>query len=563
MEFPRFDPFDWASVQPHVDALLAAELTPAAVPAWLEQWSGVASVLYEAQVRVYRDTMEDTTNEDAARRFTILVDEILPKMRVAEEALRDKLLAVPGYQPAPEHEMLARRFRVQSAIFRAENVPIISQLMTLENDFEKVMGGLMVDLDGEKVTMPQAAAVLCMSADRAAREQAWRGMMASYLAERERLNELYFQMLGLRRQVAANAGLPDFRAYKWDELARFDYAPADCLTFHEAIEREVVPLAKRIYAQRAAQLGVDALRPWDVRFDPHGEPLRPFTDVAELEEGCQRIFDRMDPVLGGYFRVMRDGYLDLGSRPNKGAGGFCEAFPVSGKPYIFMNAVGSKGDVETLLHEGGHAFHFMSSRDRLFWNQNGPMEFCEVASMSMELLAVPFLTKEQGGFYAPRDAARAHADHLEEVVTFLPYMAVVDAFQHWVYVDAPEHVTAADMDAKWRELWDRFMPGIDYSGLETAKDTGWHQKVHIFSVPFYYVEYGLAQLGALQVWRNSLQDHAKALADYRHALGLGYTCGTAELFAAANARFAFDRPVLRDLMSTVEAQLSEAWQELA
>lgn len=563
MEFPRFDPFDWTSVQPQVDALLAANLTPAAVPAWLEQWSGVASVLYEAQVQVYRDTMEDTTNEDAGRRFTILVDGIVPKMRVAEESLRDKLLAVSGYERAPEHEMMVRRFRAQSAIFCAENVPLLSQLMTLENDFEKVMGGLMVEVDGEKVTMPQAGAVLRMNADRAARERAWRGMMATYLAERERLNELYLHMLDLRRQVAANAGLPDFRAYKWQELARFDYTPADCQTFHDAIEQEVVPLAKRIYERRAAQLGVDSLRPWDVLFDPNGEPLRPFVEVSELEEGCQRIFDRMDLVLGGYFRVMRDGYLDLGSRPNKGAGGFCEGFPVSGKPYIFMNAVGSKGDVETLLHEGGHAFHFMSSRDKLFWNQNGPMEFCEVASMSMELLATPFLTREQGGFYEPREAARASADHLEEIVAFLPYMAVVDAFQHWVYVDAPEHVTAEDMDAKWSELWDRFMPGIDYGGLETARETGWHQKVHIFSVPFYYVEYGLAQLGALQVWRNSLHDHAKALADYRDALSLGYTRGNADLFAAANARFAFDRPVLADLMSAVEAQLSTAWRELA
>jgi oligoendopeptidase F len=558
IDYPTFDALDWASVQPRVDALLTAELTPQSAAGWLEQWGAVAAVLYEAQAQVYRDTMEDTTNADADRRFQILVNEILPKMRVAEQALRDKLLALEGYEPAPEHELLVRRFRAQAAIFSPENVPLISQLMTLENDFEKIMGGLMVDLDGEQVTVPAAAGRLRMSADRSERERAWRAMMASYLAQRERLNELYLHMLKLRRQVAANSGLPDFRAYKWQELARFDYTPEDCFTFHDAIEREAVPLATRIYEQRARALGVERLRPWDTHFDPYGEPIRPFTEVAELEEGCQRIFDRLDPVLSDYFRVMRDGNLDLASRPNKGAGGFCDVFPVSGKPYIFMNAVGSTDDVGTLLHEGGHAFHFMSSKDKLFWNQNGPMEFCEVASMSMELLAAPYLKQERGGFYSRRDAARTSADHLEEIVTFLPYMAVVDAFQHWVYTEAPEDVSAAEMDAKWSELWDRFMPGVDYSGLQEAKETGWHRKVHIFSSPFYYIEYGLAQLGALQIWRNSLADPAHALRGYRNALSLGFTRGLPDLFAAADARFAFDRTTLKGLMALTEAEIASA-----
>jgi oligoendopeptidase F len=420
------------------------------------------------------------------------------------------------------------------------------------------MGGLMVDLDGEKKTVPEAAGLLRMSPDRAVRERAWRATMAAYLEQREKLNTLYLEMLRLRRQVAKNAGLPDFRAYKWRELARFDYTPEDCFTYHDAIEREVVPLAIRIYARRAAALGQSTMRPWDTKFDPHGEPLRPFEDVSELEEGCQRIFDALDPALGDDFRVMRDGYLDLASRPNKGGGGFCEMFPVSGKPYIFMNAVGSNEDVHTLLHEGGHAFHFMASRDKLHWNQNGPMEFCEVASMSMELLAEPYLIKERGGFYTPAEAQRAFVDGLEETITFLPYMAVVDAFQHWVYVDAPEDVSAADMDAKWTELWNRFMPGVDYAGLEAEKETGWHQKLHIFTVPFYYIEYGLAQLGALQVWRNSLEDRAAALQAYRHALSLGYTRGLADLFAAAKAKFAFDRQTVGDLMALIQRQLPAA-----
>jgi oligoendopeptidase F len=434
-------------------------------------------------------------------------------------------------------------------------VPILSDLMKLGIQFEKIMGGLNIDWNGTPETIPQTR-LHWQSHDRAEREKAWRLVMAAYLAQRDKLNELYLHMLGQRRQVAQNAGLADFRAYKWQELARFDYTPADCVTFHDAIEHEVVPLARKIYAEQATRLALSALRPWDTDVDPNGEPLRPFKDVADLEEGCSRIFNQVDPEMAAHFALMRDGYLDLPSRANKAGGGYCEAFPVTGKPYIFMNAVGTHDDVQTLLHEGGHAFHYMESRrNPLWWNQNGPMEFCEVASMGMELLSAPYLASDRGGFYSEADAARAYADHLRGIVTFLPYMAVVDAFQHWVYLDAPGGVTAADLDAKWCELWDRFMIGIDYTDLQAEKETGWHRKLHIFTAPFYYVEYGLAQLGALQVWRNALRDQPKAVAAYRTALALGGTRGLAQLFAAAGGHFAFDRRTVGELMALVEEQL--------
>ena len=255
---------------------------------------------------------------------------------------------------------------------------------------------------------------------------------------------------------------------------------------------------------------------------------------------------------------MRDGFLDLASRPNKAPGGYCNGFPVSKKPYIFMNAVGTHDNVSTLLHEGGHAFHFFESLQQpLIWNHSGPMEFCEVASMSMELLSAPYLNADRGGFYSDADARRAYANQLRGIVFFLPYMAVVDAFQHWVYVDAPQQVTAADLDAKWSELYDRFLGSEDWSGLQTEKETGWHRKGHIFEVPFYYIEYGLAQLGALQVWRNALQDQAQATADYRKALALGDTQPLPELFRTAGARFAFDRQTVGELMALVEDKLGE------
>jgi oligoendopeptidase F len=548
---------DWRTIQPHVDALLAAELTPASAEEWLQQWSDLASVLYETQAQINRKVTENTADEEADRQFLILVEQIMPQTRVADQALRDKLLAAQtrGYAPGADTIELLRRFRAEADIFRARNVPILSDLMKLGNQFEKIMGGLNIDWNGTPETIPQAR-LHWQSQDRAEREKAWRPVMAAYLAQRNKLNELYLQMLVQRRQIARNAGLADFRAYKWLELARFDYTPADCVTFHDAIEHEVVPLARKIYAEQATRLKLSTLRPWDTDVDPNGEPLRPFRDVADLEAGCSRIFNRVDPELAAHFAVMRDGYLDLPSRANKAGGGYCEAFPVTGKPYIFMNAVGTHDDVQTLLHEGGHAFHFMESRcNPLWWNQNGPLEFCEVASMGMELLSSPYLASDCGGFYSEADAARAYADHLRGIVTFLPYMAVVDAFQHWVYVDAPEGVTAADLDAEWCELWDRFMTGIDYAGLRAEKETGWHRKQHIFTDPFYYVEYGLAQLGALQIWRNALKDQPKAVADYRTALALGGTRGLAQLFTAAGGHFAFDRRTVGELMALVEKQL--------
>jgi oligoendopeptidase F len=557
MPYPNFDPLDWSTIQPYVDALLDAELTAESARAWLRQWSDLTSVLYEAQVRIQRAMSENTTDKEAEAQFKVLVEEILPKARVADQALRDRLLALNRYSPAEDEVELLKRFQAEVRVFDERNVPILSELMKLGNQYDKIAGGLSIDWDGQTETLPQAQSHLRQT-DRAERERAWRLIMDAYLSRREALNELYMQMLDLRRQVARNASLPGYRDYKWLELARFDYTPEDCMTFHDAIEHEVVPLARELYAERARKLGIAALRPWDVDVDPAGEPLKPFQDVSELEEGAARIFNRVDPTLAGYFEVMRDGYLDLASRPNKAPGGYCEGFPVTGKPYIFMNAAGAPGDVSTILHEGGHSFHFMESRRQpLVWNHNGPMEFCEVASMSMELLSAPYLTTDQGGFYNEADARRAHADDIRGIVQFLPYMAVVDAFQHWVYADAPLDVTITELDAKWAELWDRFMPGIDYTGLEDEKATGWHRKLHIFHVPFSYVEYGLAQLGALQVWRNAQADQARAVADYRAALALGNTRGLSELFRAAGATFAFDRRTVGDLMAMIRRRLDE------
>lgn len=562
--YPDVNPLDWESIQPHVAALLAVDLTAGNVRAWLQAWSDLAAVLHEARVQISRAVSENTADAEADARFKQFVGEILPHLDRAEQALKEKWLARDGAASDRETALIRRRFQAEADIFRPENVPLTSELRLLGKRYNEIVGGLNIEWEGESLTIPQAE-MLLGDEDRAVRKAAWRRISDAYLAQRPALNDLFMAMLPKRRQIAANAGFEDFRAYQWLAMGRFDYTPADCFTFHDAIEHEVVPLASELYRSTAGQLGLPAVRPWDtglsspwlLTVDPYGAPLRPFADADELEAGAQRIFDRVDPVLGGYFAAMREHNLDLASRPNKAPGGYCSSLPVSGLPYIFMNAAGSHRNVRTLLHEGGHAFHFAESfrSQELIWNYNGPMEFCEVASMAMEMLSMPYWARAEGGFYTGVDLQRAISEQLQGLVFFLPYMAVVDLLQHWLYVDAPDGVGPAEIDAKWSELWDRFMPGVDYGDFEAEKASGWQRKGHIFGAPFYYIEYGLAQLGAMQIWRNARRDQAGALAAYRRALAAGDTRTLPQLFELAGARFAFDRKTVGGLMELVREQL--------
>lgn len=555
----HLNPDHWSEIEPHFQKLLAEDLTSERVPDWLQRWSDLECAVDEGGVAAARAVSENTADQAAEKRHLHYIQEIYPQVQVAAQALKNKLLAVEGFTPGPEHRELFRRFRSEAALFRAENVPLHAESATLATDYDKIVGDMVISLDGEEVTLQQAEQRL-LEPKRSEREAAWRAVQSRWLRERDTLDALYLKLLGLRRRIARNAGLPDFRAYMWQGLQRFDYTPEDTLTFHRAIETEVVPLASKLLDIRRRQLDLDALRPWDLQVDPHSRPpLRPFKDPADLEEGAARIFSQVSPELGAQFARLRGGYLDLGSRRNKAPGGYCAFFPRTGVPYIFMNAVGTQSDVQTLLHEGGHAFHDLASHANqpLTWDWGASAEFSEVASMGMELLASPYLEASRGGFYTDEDAARARTEHLEGIIRFLPYMAVVDAFQHWVYADAPEDVTASDLDAQWDQLWQRFMPDVDWSGLEAERMTGWHRKLHIFQAPFYYVEYGLAQIGALQVWRNAQRDQEEALRAYRAALALGRTRPLPELFETAGVRLAFDAGTVGELVRLVAVSLKE------
>ncbi|MBP6804426.1 MAG: M3 family oligoendopeptidase [Chloroflexi bacterium] len=549
---------DWQAFAPYFAALQTAEITPTDIDEWLLYWSDLRRLVGEALATLSIQKTIDTTDVAKEQAYLDFIENVLPQVMVADQVLKQRLLAL-ALEDRDDLALILRAMRNEADLFRDENVPLQTRLAKLDNDYDKVTGGLKTDWNGEPHNLSQLGQYQ-MDKDRQVRERAWNMTMDLWLSQREMLNKLYADMLELRQQVAENADVPDYRAYVFREYGRFDYTPDDCLIFHQAIETAVVPAALRIYEKKRTRLGLSQLRPWDILVDTNDQPsLKPYQGQDQLIQGALNILNQVDVALGRYFAVMaEENLLDLQTRPGKALGGYCATLPKQKRPFIFMNGVGLHDDVQTLLHEAGHAFHvFETANIPLIWQTDAPMEFCEVASMSMELLAAPYLTHDFGGFYTPVEAARARIEHLEGIITFLPYMAVVDAFQHWVYTHPREAASSDNCDNAWNNLWVRFMPGVDWTGYENVQMSGWHRKLHIFGVPFYYVEYGMAQVGALQVWRNARQDQAQAVAAYRQALALGSTKTLPELFAAAGAEFRFDTAMLTDLVNLIETTVEE------
>ena len=553
----KFLSWTWQQFKPYADELTQRPLNTAGMTQWLTDWSDLSRIVSEIYQRLYVAITVDTTDQQAEQRYNAFLEDVFPNALALDNTLKSRLLE-SGLQPAGFEQVL-KNLQAEAEIYRDANLPLLSQELAFNSEYDKLIGAQTVEWEGKEVTLSQLQPVY-QNPDRLTRQQAWQMAMERRLADRAALNELWGKLLELRGSVAANAGLPDFRAYVWKQNHRFDYTPDDCRTFHQAIEEVVVPACLRIYERRRERLGLETLRPWDLDVDPLGRPaLRPFKDVAELEAKCAAIFHKVDPQLGKYFELMRrQKLLDLDNRKGKAPGGYCTNFDVVHLPFIFMNSVGLHDDVQTLLHEGGHAFHVFETAALPYHQQlNVGMEFAEVASMAMELLSAPYLPSSQGGFYADADAARARIEHLESAILFWPYMAVVDAFQHWVYENLQAASDPANCDAQWDALWLRFMPGVDWSGLEQERMTGWQRKLHIFQVPFYYIEYGLAALGAMQVWRNAIRDQAGAVAAYRKALALGGTVPLPVLYNTAGARFAMDSAILRQAVELAETTIDK------
>ena len=549
--------WSWQLIEPYYQDLFIRRLDGSSQAAWLADWSQLRQVWYEVYQRLYVAVTVNTSDVEAEQNYTHFLEDIYPAVQAAEQNVKGKLVQ-SGLEPAA-FQIPLRNLRSEVSLYRQSNLPLLSEELRLGAQYDKIAGAQSVEWEGQELTIPQLVPVY-QDAQRAARERAWILAARRQLADRQAINDLWVKLMDLRRQIAANAGLADYRSYRLMQLLRFDYSPRDCKQFHQALEQVAVPAALRVYEKRRERLGLKSLRPWDLEVDPYGRPpLRPFGSIRLLEERCSSIFWQVEPRFGEYFDQMRsEGLLDLDNRKDKAPGGYCANFPASREAFVFANCVGVHDDVQTILHEGGHAFHAYESLSQPYhWPPYMPMEFAEMASMGMELLAAPYLTADKGGFYSAKDAARARVEHLERWLLFWPYMAVVDAFQHWVYENHDAATDPSNCDARWGELWKRFMPGVDWDGLEQEMVTGWQRKSHIPQSPFYYVEYGLAQLGAVQVWRNALRHQASAVATYRKALSLGETVTLPELYATAGAKFAFDADTLQEAVALMEKVILE------
>lgn len=551
----------WEAIAPYYAELATRPLALDHVHEWLAEWSRLSELVSEAASWLSIAFSQNT--EDPARKEAYLnyVRHVAPQIEVANHGLKVRLLATGC--SADGMATALRQFQADVGLYRDDNVPLQAESRALASHYSELIASLTVTFDGQERTLAQLAPYRALP-DRSVREAAWRAGQERMLAVRAELDELYDGLFDLRRRMAENAGYETYRDYLWTQLGRFDYTPDDALRFQEAILEAVVPALERHARRRVAALELASLRPWDLEVDPHeAMPLRPFKTGEELAEGSIRIFDQVDPELGNCVRMMRDeGLLDLDNRKGKAPGGYCATLAARGRPFIFMNAVGTEDNVRTMLHEAGHAFHVFERQGLPYvWQRRSPMEFAEVASMTMELLTAPYIGRDSGGFYTPREKLRASIQHLERIIGFLPYMATVDAFQHWVYAH-PQH-THDERDAAWLRLHKQYCIEADWTGLEETRESLWQHKQHIFNSPFYYIEYGIAQLGALQIWRNSLHDPQAALRDYRAALALGGTRPLPELFAAAGAQLAFDTAHVAELVQFVEEQIGELEEELA
>lgn len=550
---------EWEMYQNRYQTLLDRPLTAAGVPEWLQAWSALDAELQDvaAKLSVHKDLHTD--DEGSQKRYQIVVDTLEPASRRMTQALTQKLLGVDGYSPDSTFALAYRRFKDAAELFREANVDLTVTHQQQMNRHSVAIGNQTVQLGGQSLTVPQARQLLD-SPDRAQREQAWRALQASNQHIAPELDSVMLDLIETRRQLARNADQANYRDFRWKELDRVDYTPEQCLDFHQAVASEVVPVLTEYVQGLAESLKLGTVRPWDYNrnnlLDPQArESLKPFKAGRELEELALKTYGSLDPELAMRFQHMRDhGLLDLESRAGKMTHAYCAYFPTQNDPFVLMNVVGSAEDVRVLFHEVGHAFHGFYSGDAqpLVWNRWSPIEFVEIPSMAMEFLTLDHL----GHAFGPEDLQRYRTKQLEGVLAFLPWAAQMDAFQHWLYAQAPESVTIVDLDAKWLELDRLFHPFIDWSGLdESIRAKGW-QYYHIFQVPFYYIEYAMCYLAAVGIWRAAQADPQAALDHYRAALRLGNAASVPELYRAAGVEFRFDREYIRGLTHFLQGQLA-------
>lgn len=549
---------DWPSLEPYLEDLKKRELdSKEALEQWMKDASEVEAVIGEdAAWRQIKMTL-DTTDKEVEEAFTYFCMEIEPKMKPYLFELNKKILACPYTKDLDQKVYFPYLRSVQNAVelYREENVPLEAEMSVLAQQYGAISGKMSITYEGKEYTLQQAAKFL-QSPDRAVREAVFTKVGERRMQDIDELNELFNKLLALRQQVAVNAGFENYRDYKFKALGRFDYTPEDCFAFHDAVREHIMPLQKMLTEHRRQRLGVDKMRPWDGSAEPVGtEPLQPFETGAELSEKSTQVFAKLRSYFSNCLRTMTDmERLDLESRKGKAPGGYNCPLPETGVPFIFMNAAGTMGDLITMMHEGGHAVHsFLSHTLPLSSLKEYPMEIAELASMSMEL----FSMEHWDVFFKDEDKLkRAQLEELERVISVLPWIATIDKYQHWLYTN-PGH-TNEERTTEWIKILDEFSNGLtDWSGFEDYRAVFWQKQLHLFEVPFYYIEYGIAQLGAIAMWRQYRENKEGAMDNYMKALSLGYTQTLPQLYEAAGIQFNFSPAYVSELGEFVKERLNE------
>lgn len=549
----------WSDIKPFFDDLKSRDLQEVEdLKKWLRDLSELESVLEEDAAWRYIRMSIDTTDKEKEESYQFFVREIQPKIAPYSDALNRKLVGCPLTNKLPKDEgyfIYLRKIEKELELFSEKNIPLLSKVRAKAQEFGKLAGNLTIELDGKKLTMPMAGAQL-QKTDRERRKEVFEKVQSARLSVEKQMDELYSELIRIRTEISSNAGYKNYRDYKFDDLGRFDYTPEDCFDFHESIRTAVKPVVETFIKERKEKLGLDKLKPFDLSVDPTGkEPLSPFKTAGELVEKSIKVFNKVDPYFGDCLSTMEQmGYLDLESKDGKAPGGFNYPLFEIGVPFIFMNAVGTQRDMVTMMHEGGHAVHsFLTRNLELAAFKSCPSEVAELASMAMELLTMDhwhiFYSDEE-------ELKRAKREQLQDVLSALPWIATIDKFQHWIY-ENPNH-NEEERRKAWLEISGELSSDIvDWTGYEKAKEIAWQKQLHLFEVPFYYIEYGMAQLGAIAVWRNYKQDPKKALADYKKALSLGYTKTIGEIYETAGIKFDFSPEYVSELADFIKEELEK------
>ena len=556
-----FNPGDWDEIKPYVNKLLNRKISCSkCIEGIIRDASELSEHISEKGALLYIAMTCDTESDEKRSSFLDFVENVRPKLSEFSDSLNRRLIEHEAVKNLPSrYDLMIRSMKNDVDIFRKENIPLGVEQTKLVTESQTINGAMTVEFNGNEYTLPEMRRFL-ESNERAIREGAWKAVSDRRMQDEERLSEIFDELIIIRSKIARNAGFDTYTDYMFRAMERFDYSKEDCLEFHDAIEAVCVPLMREINSQRVVSLDLDFLMPWDVNEKTgvgpdlqERAPLKPFDNVGEMVEKLSTLFHNMSEDLGEKFDMLVEmDTLDLDTRKGKAPGGYQYYLQKSRVPFIFMNAAGLQGDLETMIHEAGHAFHSIyCSHLELIGERGYPIEFAEVASMSMELM-----TQEQWGeFYDEEEANRAKMGHLEGVIFLLPWIATIDSFQHWIYSN-PEH-TREERARVWNSIRDRFGSNMNWEEYTKFRDVSWQQQGHLFGVPFYYVEYGIAQLGALQLWRTQRKDPEKALSDYSNAMRLGNTKTLPELFTAADIKLGFDERHLSSLIQEVRTAMAE------